>query len=74
MIYSFKARDILASSSAFGSHTNSALDWDIVSACIHCNNAIVILTILFVIRVARFRYRYTGIWWYCICTPWDQSN
>jgi len=38
---------------------------------VHCNNAIVILTILFVIWVARYRYWHTIV----LCSiPWDRSN
>jgi len=31
---------------------------------VHCNNAIVILTIPFVIRVAKYRYQHGFILWY----------
>jgi len=33
---------------------------------IQCNNVVVILTIPFVIWVARYRYRHGFMWWYCI--------
>jgi len=40
---------------------------------LHCNNDIAILTIPFVIWVARYGYRHGFIQWYCIWIPWDQS-
>jgi len=40
----------------------------------HCNNAIVILAIPFVVWIAKYRYQHGFIWCYCICIPWDWSR